>query len=194
MERRLRGQAELPVTVLRLPAVHGPGDYLHGLYPIVKRMDDDRPAILLNDKIGGWLWTRGYVENVAHAVAMAVTDPRASGRTYNVADEPPLHERDWVARVTQAHGWNGEIVEAAGDLLPDYLHCDSDSGQDIVLNTSRIRSELGYAEIVALDEGIERTIHWQKANQRLLRERRFELTVFVPGNQRPHASVSMPGE
>jgi nucleoside-diphosphate-sugar epimerase len=40
-------QNEFPVTILRLPALYGPGDKRHRLFPYLKRMDDVRPAILV---------------------------------------------------------------------------------------------------------------------------------------------------
>src|SRR5262249_53840093 len=61
--RAVLGDAQLPGTVLRLPMVYGPGDRQHRLFPYLKRMDDGRPAILLEMNQARWRWTRGYVEN-----------------------------------------------------------------------------------------------------------------------------------
>ena len=59
--------------------VHGPRDYQHRLFPYLKRMDDGRPAIVLDEDRARMRVTRGYVEDVAAAIALAATDPRASG-------------------------------------------------------------------------------------------------------------------
>ena len=40
VERALISEADLPATILRLPATHGPGDQQHRLYKYLKRMDD----------------------------------------------------------------------------------------------------------------------------------------------------------
>src|ERR671936_42407 len=56
---------ELGATVLRLPMVYGPGDPLRRLLPIVKRIDDGRPALILAESIASWRASRGYVDNVA---------------------------------------------------------------------------------------------------------------------------------
>jgi uncharacterized protein YbjT (DUF2867 family) len=53
-------------------------------------MDDGRSAILLEKGMASWRWTHGYVEDVAAAVALAVMDERAAGRTYNVGEADPL--------------------------------------------------------------------------------------------------------
>src|SRR5262249_41143651 len=86
-ERAVLGHPTLAGTVLRLPMVYGPRDKQHRLFPYLKRMDDGRPAILLGADTADWCWTRGYVENVAHAIALIVADERAAGRVYNVGAE-----------------------------------------------------------------------------------------------------------
>ncbi len=100
----------VPGTVLRLPMIYGPGDQQHRLFPYLKRMDDRRPAILLDEGIASWLWTRGYVENVAAAIVAAVLNPHAAGRIYNVGEPttPPIST--WIRQIGQAAGWTGEIV------------------------------------------------------------------------------------
>jgi nucleoside-diphosphate-sugar epimerase len=158
--------AGLPVTILRLPAVHGPGDRQHRLYRYVRRMDDDRPAILLDEETARWRWTRGYVENVATAIVLAVTDERATGRVYNVQDEAVHSEAEWVRAIARVHGWGGEVLAVAATLLPEAMRWSErfDLRQDIVLDSTRIRAELGYREVVDCGEGIRRTIEWERAN------------------------------
>jgi nucleoside-diphosphate-sugar epimerase len=86
VEQAVLNETSLPATVLRLPMVHGPGDYQHRLYPYLRRMDERRPAILLDEAMAGWRCTRGYVEDIASAIAPAATDSRAAGRVYNVGE------------------------------------------------------------------------------------------------------------
>lgn len=90
IERVTMSDPELPGTVLRLPMVYGPGDPVHRLHPYLKRMDDHRPAILLQEDAAWWRGPRGYVENVACVIALAATSDAAAGRVYNVA-EPVAH-------------------------------------------------------------------------------------------------------
>ncbi len=87
MERAAQSEPErLPATVLRLPMVYGPGDHQLRLFPYIKRMDDDRPAILLSDVEAAWHGLRGYVEDMGEAIALCVVSEQAAGRTYHVAD------------------------------------------------------------------------------------------------------------
>ena len=166
VEQEAQADAGFPVTVLRLPAIHGPGDRLHRLYRYVKRMDDRRRAILLDAAVTEWRWVRGYVEDVAHAAALAVIDERAAGRVYNVADPEAFTEQDWVRRIARVHGWTGEVVAVpASELPPSLRQADKfDLRQGFAVDSDRIRRELGYSERVDPDEALRRTIESERAN------------------------------
>ncbi len=153
-----------PVTSLRLPATYGPGDAQHRLYEYVRRMDDARPAILIDERFADWRWARGYVEDVAAAIALAAADERASGRVYNVAQLEAYSETQWARIVADAHGWQGEILALPPAILPESLHSDLDERQEYVVSSGLIRGELGYEERVSLTEGLHRTMEWERAN------------------------------
>jgi nucleoside-diphosphate-sugar epimerase len=165
---------DFPATILRYPAVHGPGDSQHRLYGYVRRMDDDRPAILLDETRAGWRWTRGYVEDVAHALALAVASERAAGRVYNVAMPVAYTEEEWARRIAEAVGWEGRFVTASRELLPKGLREDVDFAQDYVVDSSRIRAELDYSEITDEQAALARTIEWERANPPLEYELDYE--------------------
>jgi nucleoside-diphosphate-sugar epimerase len=155
---------DLPVAIVRAPATHGPGDPQHRLWRYLKRMDDGRPAILLDERVAPWRWVRGYVEDVAHAIAICVQDERAGGRTYNVADPIAFSETEWLRCIASVVGWDGEIVVASPERLPEALRMEYDLRQDMVVDSTRIRAGLGYAEIVEPQEALRRTIEWERAN------------------------------
>jgi nucleoside-diphosphate-sugar epimerase len=164
VEAAVQGAAGLAVTILRLPAVYGPGDAQHRLFGYLKRMDDGRPAILLDAGLAGWRWTRGYVENVAAAIALVVLDGRAAGRVYNAGETPALTEAAWVRAIGAATGWRGAVVALPPARLPAHLATPLATEQDWVLDTRRLRAELGFAEPVAFAEGLRRTVAWQRAH------------------------------
>ena len=166
VERVVMSSDELPGTILRLPAVYGPGDGRHGFSAHLKRMDDGRPAILLDENQARWRWSHGYVENVAAAITLAITDDRASGKIYNVGEElvPTTTER--VRLLGDLVGWAGEIVTLSRAALPSHLQDAYHYSQDLAYDTTRIRSELGYKEVVAVEEGIRRTVTWLRSQPR----------------------------
>jgi nucleoside-diphosphate-sugar epimerase len=164
VEREILADPRLPGTVLRLPMVYGPGDALHRLMPIVKRVADGRRVILLEEKLARWRAPRGYVENVAAAIVLAATDDRAAGRIYNVGEKENLSELEWAQRVAAVAGWTGEFVLLPADRMPAHLLMPGNTEQHWSTDTTRIRTELGYREPIAQEEAIQRTIEWERAN------------------------------
>ena len=164
VERAVQGEPELPGTVLRLPAVYGPLDGGHRLFPCLKRMLDGRRAILLEPGNAGWRFCRGYVDDVGRAIALTVTDPTAAGRTYNVAEPYAFPEIDWVRRVGRIFGWQGEVVEVPEGEQPDHRTGSVDPSQDLAIDSSAIRRDLGYAEAIDSDLALARSIEWERTN------------------------------
>jgi nucleoside-diphosphate-sugar epimerase len=154
-------ESRLPATVLRLPAVYGPDDPQHRLRPYVRRMQEHRPVILIDALQAGWRWTHGYVDDIGRAIASAVVDPRATGRVYNVgeASTPTMAER--IQQLAGLMGWRGRLVPVSRDRLPGHLQTPFEAGQDLVMDSRRIRAELGYKETVSDEEALRRTIEWE---------------------------------
>jgi nucleoside-diphosphate-sugar epimerase len=162
VEKATMSEPDLPGTVLRLPMVYGQRDNQHRLFNYLRRMDDLRPAIILDDGIASWRTTRGYVENVGAAIALAATDERASGRIYNVGDVEAYGMAEWVKKIGEAAKWPGEIAVLPRENLPKELVADMNTDQDLAVDTTRIREELGYEEPVSTDEALARTVAWER--------------------------------
>jgi nucleoside-diphosphate-sugar epimerase len=128
-------------------------------------MFDGRPAILLADGQARWRWTRAYVENVAAAIVVAVTDGRAAGGIYNAGDDRTPTEKEWVEQLGAAAGWRGKVVIVPPDELPVHLRQPVDWRYDLHTSTVRIRRELGYEESVSAEEAVERTIAWERMHR-----------------------------
>lgn len=158
VERAILGDPELPGTVCRLPMVHGPADPARRFFPILRRVADHRTHILFEESMAKWVPPRGYVENVAEAIALCAIDDRAAGRIYNIADDPAFNELDWARKIAAAAGWTGEFAVLSKDRIPRHLQPPGNVAQHWTTSTSRIRAELGYREIASIEEGIRRTV------------------------------------
>jgi nucleoside-diphosphate-sugar epimerase len=161
-EQAVLARPGLAGTVLRLPMVYGPGDYQLRLLPYLRRMDDGRKAILLSETGAGWRGARGYVEDVAAGIALAVASPQAGGCTYNIAEPTGLTERDWVERVGVAAYWDGKVIEVDDDDVPDDLPGLRGAKQHLVVDSGRLRSELGYKEGTTWREALSASVNWQR--------------------------------
>jgi nucleoside-diphosphate-sugar epimerase len=163
-EREILGDRDLPGTILRWGMVYGPGDQQHRLHNYLAPMDAGRPVMLMEERAHRWRWSRAYSENVAAAVVAAVTDERATGRVYNVAEKDALSESEWAGEIAKAAGWNGRVVSIPRDRAPAHLVLERGFDQDWIVDTSRIRAELGYSEEVTRDEALRVTVDWERRN------------------------------
>ncbi|MBU1626334.1 NAD-dependent epimerase/dehydratase family protein, partial [bacterium] len=119
VERTYIEHAPLPVTILRLPMVYGPKDKQHRLYEFIKRMDDGRPFIILQKDLALWRWTRAFVEDVAHAILLAILSDSAKNRIYNVGEPDALSMTQWINSIGKIMNWKGKIIEVPKESLPE---------------------------------------------------------------------------
>ena len=162
VESEVLGDKETPAVVVRLPMVYGPGDPLHRLHPYLKRMEDGRPAILFDSQAAAWRGSRGYVDDVARAIALAATGTAAPGRIYNVAEPEACSEAEWVRRVARTARWTGEILALPAGAAPAHLRLPFNMNQHWVASSELIRRELSYREHVAADDAMARTVDWER--------------------------------
>jgi nucleoside-diphosphate-sugar epimerase len=160
VERAILGAGDPAGTILRLPMVYGPGDRLHRLGALVAHMQRTTGDLAIAQSVAQWRAPRGFVDNVAHAVALAATNPRAAGRIYNVAEPQNLSELEVAERVAAAMAWRGSIVVKPDADVPD-PRLASNLAQHWSVDSGRIRGELDYREIVDVEEAIRRTVAWE---------------------------------
>jgi nucleoside-diphosphate-sugar epimerase len=134
-------------------------------------------VIPIAESIAQWRGPRGYVENVAAAIARAAVDGRAAGRVYNIAEPDNLSELEWTRRIADAAGFQGEIRVLADERTPAHLKPPGNYRQHWPVDSSRIRRELGYEEPVSLAEALRRTIEWQRTNPPAVSIWKFDYTA-----------------
>lgn len=140
VEQTLMVQTDLPATILRFPAVLGPNEY----------------------RRSACRFTQGFAEDVAQAVVLAVATPAAAGQIYNVRESwtPTMAKR--LAEFARVIGWRGDIVLAPASQLPEVDRLPYDFAHHIVYDTTRIRSELGYAEVIPHKGSLARTVELER--------------------------------
>ncbi len=164
VEKIVMANPNLPGTIVRLPMVYGANDPLHRLFCYLQRMDDNRPVIVLEESIANWRGCYGYVENVAYAIALTVTNEQATGRIYHVAEAETQTEAERITNIGKLAGWRGRVVVVPKDKLPPEWKLSVNTQQDWCVDSTRIRQELGYREIVPSDEALRQTIDWQRTH------------------------------
>jgi nucleoside-diphosphate-sugar epimerase len=151
-------------TILRMAPLYGPHDYLRRFYPLMVRMIDKRPHIVLGANQADWKWSHAYVDDAAHAVALAAMNPSDESRIFNVAEykTPTMLER--VEHLGTVFGWEGRVGVVADGSLPPYMQTPGDFAQDLEIDSSLIRRELGYKEPTDYYEGLGNAVEWYRKN------------------------------
>lgn len=151
------------VTHFRYPLVYGPNNICPAEWSLVKRFLDGRRSLILPGG-GLTLVSRGYAENVAHGILLAVDKPEASaGEVYNICDNQLLYNHEWVSQVSRVLGHTFETVEIPFCWLPAGFRATSTQllyRHHGVMSLEKIKSQLGYQDIVSAEEAIERTVKW----------------------------------
>jgi nucleoside-diphosphate-sugar epimerase len=122
-EKAVRGARELDWAILRLPKVYGPED------------NGDLSTVYGFAAAPEWRWTHGHVENVAAGIVTSATHPKARNEIFNVGEE-----------LTPTMGERLAQLPTRSALLPDLPPFDYH--QPLVIDTTKIRHCLGYAEVV----------------------------------------------
>ncbi len=161
VEQAVMNQPELPATILRYPAVIGPGEYRRFKNWIQPMLRGDAELRVQE----GWMacrFTHGFVEDVAEAIVVAATNSSSAGRIYNVGElhTPAMAER--VTELAHAVGWRGRVIEVPASELPEGEGLPLHFEHNLVYDTQRIRAELGYKEIVPPENAPRQMIEWER--------------------------------
>lgn len=148
-------------THFRYPYVYGPRQLTPREWPIVRRLIDERPFIVLPDG-GLTLYTYGYVENLAHAVLLAVDQPdQSTGEIFNAADATALTLRQSVEIIAASMGREIEIVSMPYALAPvtrPLIRQPNNCHR--VVSVDKLVHRLGYSDVVNPAEALDRTVRW----------------------------------
>jgi len=187
---RLVGERGLRLTVIRPSWLYGErdrttahrliGKFRRGAVPLIGRGGNPISAI--------------YAGDVAEAAILAADDPGSAGEAYNVTDQGPINQRDylnlWAAAcggppIRRFHRYR--IVFAAATLLEAAYRLARSPrppiitryatwllGRDLAYSTAKARGRLGWSPAEGYRERIGRTVRW-------FDDRQGEIPAPVPG-------------
>ena len=158
--RTFRATYNFPVVTTRAANVYGPGQQLYRIIPRTILF------ILLGKRLelhGGGESTRSFIHmrDVSNAT-WKIAQNGINGATYHISTNEVISIRDLVAKICNKLGARFEDhVQIVGERL----------GKDSAyhLDSTKVRTELGWADKVTLDEGIDECIAWVKKNLETLR-------------------------
>lgn len=172
-------QADLPLVVVRPPAVYGPREtdiltffqtVRRGICPVIG--DGTQPDLSL-------VHVRDLVQGMIDAVASEAT----SGQTYFIGSEVPYAWNQVRDATAAALGRSvltipippalieavGAVAEVAGKLLGTYPPLNREKAAEIrhackMCSSAKARRDFGYQPGIPLEDGIRETIAWYRAH------------------------------
>lgn len=149
-----------PVVSTRAANVYGPGQQLYRIIPRTILFALTGQKLQLH---GGGHSARSFIhiDDVSEATRM-IAERGEPGATYHISTNEQITIRDLVALVLTRLGMKFEdCVEIVGERLG--------KDQSYMLDSSKLRGELGWSDRIGIEEGIEQTIGWVKAHLKALK-------------------------
>lgn len=143
----------LPVVILRLFMVYGPGQRdTRKLVPytILSRLRGIAPSLSSGTRPVDWI----YVEDVVTALILAATRPDVEGKTLDIGSGRLVTVREVVERIASLVPSPAEpVFGGAADRLHEQVRVADISGAEAALS---------WRPEVSLDAGLERTVAWYR--------------------------------
>ncbi len=158
--------AQPDATHFRYPWVYGPRQPAPREWSIVRRILDRRPFLIVAD--GGLSLSHfGYVENVAHALLLAVDRPKvAAGQIYNCGDQEVLSIAQVAQTIAKSMGHEWELVSMPWEIAwPARPLVAQPWTTHRIVSLAKLETELGYRDIVPPREALAQTARWLALNR-----------------------------
>lgn len=137
-------------------ALPGPG------LPLLKRMRQGKPVIVLGD--GNGIWASTHRDDVAPAFVAAAGNPAAFGKAYNVCGEEWLTWKSYYAAAAQALGGPElEFVEIPAKVLVKLTKgeaswCEWNFQYNNIYDNTQAKTDLGYTYRLTWADGVARQV------------------------------------
>ena len=167
---RMHQNTGFPVVTLRPPFIYGPENPFYREAFFWDRLRDNRPIILPGD--GHRLMQFVYIKDLVRACLSAMEEPDAVGEAFNVANEKPVTQSEFIQAMAVAAGKKANIIrvpreriaEAGGDPMgqPAYfgVYLDVTPITEVVVKAKRI---LGF-QPTPFETGLKETYRWYVRN------------------------------
>lgn len=160
--RRIETETGMQVVIIRPPLVYGPGVKANFLN-LIRIANSGIPLPL------GSVSNRRsliYLENLVDAIVTCIHHPNAAGQTYLVSDGEDVSTPELVGRIAATLGrparlfpFPARLLRLAGKLLGKPESIDRLIGS-LVIDSSKIRRDLGWKPPCTMEQGLKRTTGW----------------------------------
>ncbi len=181
MEQAVAGYSQagkIETVIVRAPWFYGPNQPPR--QSVFFRMIRDGKGPLVGG--GSNRRSMAYVDNLCQGLILAAAVEAAGGRTYWIADARPYtmtevvdtverlletefgqkcaHNRMRLPGLASGVAWVADRMLQGLGLYHQKIHVLSEMNKTIACSVERARTELGYRPVVALEEGMRRSLKW----------------------------------
>lgn len=181
MEQAVGGyqrEGKIETVIIRAPWFYGPNQPPR--QSLFFRMIRDGKGPIVGG--GGNLRSMAYVDNLCQGLILAAVTEAANGRTYWIADERPYSMNeivDTVERLLETEfgqkcarkrmrlpglasdtAWLIDKTLQGVGVYHQKIHVLSEMNKTIACTVEKAKTELGYQPMVALEEGMRRSLKW----------------------------------
>ncbi|SEN42130.1 dTDP-glucose 4,6-dehydratase [Lihuaxuella thermophila] len=139
-----------PVVITRCTNNYGPNQYPEKLIPhLIRQAMKNQPLPIY----GNGQQERDWIHVIDHCRAVDVVRLHGrAGEVYHIGAENPIPNLQVAKKILDLMGKPHSLIQHVADRL----------GHDIrySLDSSKIRTELGWAPTISFDEGLEQTVQW----------------------------------
>jgi nucleoside-diphosphate-sugar epimerase/predicted dehydrogenase len=164
----------LPIAILRPGTIYGPRG--KAFFPRIGYGFRNKVFIILGR--GTNIMPLAYIDNVVDAICLAGSREAAAGRVYNIVDDDPITQRQYLTEFIRSTGlkaFTGRVPLTAMSMLASLLEASArftkrapflsryrlvSATKDVRYDTSQAKAHLGWKPNVSLEEGMRRTFEW----------------------------------
>lgn len=157
MERALLALDDIPVSILRPAAIHGPGSPKLREWYFIKRALDRRPHVVLA-RNGDSRFSTSSTLNIAALVTACAARP--GSRVLNAVDEENLTTAQIASVVFDVMEHHAEILGLDGAPRGDLGATPWDTPRPFVCSMQKARDEVGYSPAVTYRQAVEVDVDW----------------------------------
>jgi 2'-hydroxyisoflavone reductase len=169
---RMHSHTGLPVVTFRPPFIYGPNNPFYREQFFWDRLRAGRPIIIPGD--GHRLMQFVYVNDLVQAMVRAMTEPRAEGEAFNIGDNKPLTQVEFVERLAKTANADPILVrmprdyiqQAGGNPMDEpYYFGEYLDVPPITMNIGKV-SRMLKMKLTPFETGLKETYRWYTRNHR----------------------------
>jgi len=164
--RKIAAESGMELVILRPPLVYGPGvkaSFLR-LLKVVER-GIPLPLASINNRR-----SLIFLENLLDAIVTCINHPRAAGQTFLISDGRDLSTPELIRMMAETMGRKARLFSFPPGMLKTMGKITGRSAEidrligSLCVDSSKIRTMLGWKPPYSPEEGIRETVLWYKKN------------------------------